>query len=481
MTKKTAFDKTGNAALAPIVTAPPVLRRTPDQHRRGSRVAHTVSRRSAGLSGDVAIPGDKSISHRALMIGGLAVGETRITGLLEGEDVHRTADAMRALGAEVRRAEDGAWFVRGPGIGGLGEPDGVLDMGNSGTAARLLMGVLATHPFTSVLAGDRSLQGRPMTRVTTPLGRMGATFHGRAGGRLPMAVVGTAAPMPIAYEPDVASAQVKSAVLLAGLNTPGRTSVIERRPTRDHTELMLRHFGATVTVEPLPGGGRAVSLEGWPEIAGRDVVVPGDISSAAFPLVAGLIVADSDVTVRNVGINPLRAGLLETLAEMGASIETFERREQAGEPVADLRIRAGALRGVHVPAARAPSMIDEYPILAVAAACAEGTTRMEGLGELRVKESDRLRAVATGLAACGVRVEVEADTLIVHGIGAPPAGGGRIVTDLDHRIAMAFLVLGAATRDPVGVDDIAPIATSFPGFVALMNGLGARIETEEAP
>ena len=438
-----------------------------------------ISQRSAGLTGDIAVPGDKSISHRALMIGGLAVGETRITGLLEGEDVLRTAEAMRALGAEIRRADDGDWFAAGPGIGGLREPAEMLDMGNSGTATRLLMGLLATHPFTSFLCGDRSLSSRPMTRVTAPLQRMGAEFRCRSGGRLPLAVVGTAQPIPIVHEPEVASAQVKSAVLLAGLNAPGRTTVIERRPTRDHTELMLRHFGAQVDVEEADGGGRAVTVVGQPEITGRTVTVPGDISSAAFPLIGALIVPDSDIVVRGVGINALRAGLIDSLAEMGAEIEILGRRTEAGEPVADIRARASELRGIDVPAERAPSMIDEYPILAMAAACARGTTRMDGLAELRVKESDRLHAVAVGLTACGVTVEEEPDALVVHGVGGPPPGGASVAADLDHRIAMAFLVLGAASRAPVDIDDIATIATSFPEFVSLMNELGARIDVKE--
>ncbi|MCC7271300.1 MAG: 3-phosphoshikimate 1-carboxyvinyltransferase [Alphaproteobacteria bacterium] len=431
------------------------------------------------LSGDIAVPGDKSISHRALMLGSLAVGETTITGLLEGEDVLRTAAAMRALGAEVLQRADGTWRVQGAGVGSLVEPAQVLDMGNAGTGARLLMGVVAAHPITALFTGDASLVRRPMGRVMTPLRQMGARFMARTGDRMPLALAGAATPMPITYRLPVASAQVKSAILLAGLNTPGRTTVVEPEPTRDHTELMLRHFGAGVTVED-GAEGRVVALTGQPELTGRPVVVPGDPSSAAFPIVAALLVEGSDVLVRNVGLNPLRTGLLTTLAEMGADITVEGGRVEAGEPVGDLRVRGtGPLRGVTVPAARAPSMIDEYPVLACLAAAARGDTVMEGLGELRVKESDRLSAVAEGLAACGAAVTVEGDTLTVRGAGRAPRGGGRIVTRLDHRIAMAFLVLGLATDEPVAIDDDEAIATSFPGFVRLLNGLGGRITAPE--
>jgi 3-phosphoshikimate 1-carboxyvinyltransferase len=445
-----------------------------------------VSRRAAGLSGDSAVPGDKSISHRALMLGALAVGETAIEGLLEGEDVLRTAAALQALGARIersppRRGPDangggGAWRVRGRGVGGLAEAAQVLDMGNSGTAARLLTGVLATHPFTSFLTGDSSLVSRPMARVIEPLQRMGASFVARAGGRLPLAVTGAEAPIPIRYALPVPSAQVKSAVLLAGLNAPGRTTVVESLPTRDHTERMLAHFGAEISCETSAGGARAVTLVGQPELAAKPLKVPGDVSSAAFPLVAALIVPDSRLILRRVGLNPLRSGLLETLAEMGAGIAVANRREECGEPLADLTVATAALRGVDVPPERAPSMIDEYPVLAVAAACADGVTRMRGLRELRVKESDRLAAVAAGLAAAGAKVEVGEDWLAVHGSGRPPAGGANVIVNLDHRIAMAFLVLGMAAREAVRIDDASPIDTSFPGFVPLMNGLGARIE-----
>ncbi|SDH11998.1 3-phosphoshikimate 1-carboxyvinyltransferase [Roseospirillum parvum] len=437
-----------------------------------------VARRGGRLAGSIAVPGDKSISHRALMLGALAVGETRVSGLLEGEDVLRTAAAMRALGASVARAETAEgplWTLHGRGVGGLREPDEVLDMGNAGTGARLLMGLLATHPLFAVLTGDASLRRRPMARVTEPLGRFGATFHGRAGGRLPIAVLGTGQALPVRYRLPVASAQVKSALLLAGLNTAGTTTVIEPVPTRDHSERMLTHFGAHLDAVSDDDGAPGIALAGQPELVGADVVVPGDPSSAAFPLVAGLLVPDSRLTVRGVGLNPRRTGLLATLAEMGADLEATNQRTEGGEPVADLTVTHGPLKGIDVPADRAPDMIDEYPILAVAAAGAEGTTRMRGLGELRVKESDRLGGTARGLAACGVAVEIEGDDLIVHGSGRPPAGGATIAVELDHRMAMAFLVLGLIADSPVAIDDGRAIDTSFPGFVDLMTGLGATI------
>jgi len=440
-----------------------------------------ISRRARTLAGEGSVPGDKSISHRALIVGSVAVGETRVSGLLEADDVLRTVDALRALGAQVDRDADGVWHVFGRGVGGLAEPASVLDMGNSGTGARLLMGLLATHPFTSFFTGDASLSARPMDRVMTPLRRMGAAISARSGDRLPLMIRGTTAPLPITYELPVASAQVKSAVLLAGLNTPGTTTVVEPQPTRDHSELMLRHFGAEVAVEHLDGGGRSIALAGQPEIAGRPVVVPGDLSSAAFPLVAALLVPGSRLTLSRVGVNALRSGLVQTLGEMGAGIAVADRRTEGGEPVADLTVEAGPLRGVEVPPERAPSMIDEYPVLAVAAACAEGVTRMTGLAELRVKESDRLGAMARGLEACGVRVEQSPDALTVHGTGRAPPGGARIAVQRDHRIAMAFLVLGMATAEPVAIDDAGPIETSFPGFAGFMNGLGARIADEDAP
>ncbi|MHB1217682.1 MAG: 3-phosphoshikimate 1-carboxyvinyltransferase [Alphaproteobacteria bacterium] len=436
-----------------------------------------VSRMADALKGEARVPGDKSISHRALMTGALAIGESRIEGLLEGDDVLRTAAALRALGARVERKAPGSWAVAGLGVGGLGEPDQVLDMGNSGTGARLLMGLVATHAFTAHFTGDASLVKRPMARVTAPLERMGANFLTRSGGRLPLAVIGTGEPVPISYRLPVPSAQVKSAILYAALNTPGETTVIEPQPTRDHTELMLRHFGAELRVETHGDGARAVTLVGQPELTARDLRVPADISSAAFPLVAALLTPGSEITLPEVGINPLRAGLIETLREMGADLRLANERVVAGERVADLVVRCGTLKGIEVQAERAPRMIDEYPILAVAASCARGTTRLRGLAELRVKESDRLSAIARGLAACGVTVAVDGDDLTVEGTGAPPKGGARVESELDHRIAMSFLVLGMVAKEPVSVDDGEPIETSFPIFVSLMNRLGARIET----
>ena len=420
------------------------------------------------------MPGDKSISHRALILGSLAIGRTRINGLLEGEDVLRTATAMRALGAGVTREAAGAWSVDGVGIGGLAEPADMLDLGNSGTGARLLMGVVAGHAITAFFTGDASLRRRPMGRVAEPLRRMGARIVAREGGRLPLAVIGAASPLPITHPLPVPSAQVKSAVLLAGLSAPGETTVIEPLPTRDHSERMLRHFGATVLVEPRDDAWRIV-LSGQPELRAADLIVPGDPSSAAFPTVAASLIPGSELVIEGVGVNPLRTGLFDTLREMGADLAFAQERIEGGEPVADLIIRAGTLRGVEVPPERAPRMIDEYPILAVAAAFARGPTIMRGLAELRVKESDRLGAIATGLAACGVAATIDGDTLIVEGKGTPPPGGGAIATHLDHRIAMAFLVLGMAARNPTCIDDGETIATSFPGFAELMNGLGASI------
>lgn len=431
-------------------------------------------RSSAGLTGTIRVPGDKSISHRVLMFGALAVGKTCITGLLEGEDVLRTAAAMRALGAEVQRDPNGTWVVAGRGIGGLVEPDDVLDMGNSGTAARLLCGILASHDLFAVMTGDASLRQRPMRRVIEPLSACGARFSARAGGKLPMAVQGAEDALPLDYEVPVPSAQVKSAVLLCGLNAPGFTRVTEKEATRDHTENMLRHFGAEITVEPR-GRGRVITLRGQPELTGADVIVPGDPSSAAFPLIAALITPGSRLTIEGVGLNPLRTGLLTTLQQMGADITIANCRTEGGEPVGDLTGVHGPLRAIDVPAARAPSMIDEYPVLAMATAFAEGVTRMRGLKELRVKESDRLSATAALLEANGVRVEVDGDDLIVHGTGRPPAGGATVTTHMDHRIAMSALVLGVTTTKAVTVDDASFIDTSFPGFTALMNGIGAKL------
>jgi 3-phosphoshikimate 1-carboxyvinyltransferase len=447
----------------------------PDDHAPRTAAPLTASRPGSPLAGTVRIPGDKSISHRALMLGALAVGRTEITGLLEGEDVLATAAALRALGARVTRAAEGRWLVDGVGVGGLSEPSDLIDLGNSGTAARLLLGILATHPLTAFVTGDASLRLRPMGRVVEPLSSFGARFVTRDGGRLPLAVTGATSPTPVTYRLPVPSAQVKSAVLLAGLNTPGTTTVIEPVPTRDHTERLLRHFGATVASEPEGHGGRRVSVDGQPELKAAPIAVPGDPSSAAFPLVAALLVPGSEVTIAGIGLNPLRNGLIDSLREMGADIVALNERIEGGEPVADLRVRAGALQGAEIPPERAPTMIDEYPILAVAAACARGRTVMRGLAELRVKESDRLAGTAEGLTRCGVRVAVEGDDLIVEGAGNFPAGDAVIETRLDHRIAMAFVVLGLVASEPVRIDDARTIATSFPDFVPLMNRLGAGL------
>lgn len=437
-------------------------------------VSKLVSQPAQALKGRVTVPGDKSISHRALMIGASAVGETRISGLLEGEDVLCTAAALRALGATIEK-QDNAWSVTGVGVGGFSPPDEIIDVGNAGTAARLLMGLLATQDMKVHLTGDASLRSRPMNRVIVPLSQMGAAFDARDGGRMPLVLHGAAEPIPIEYDVPVPSAQVKSAILLAALNTPGTTIVTEREATRDHTENMLRSFGADIEVSVVDGGGRQISVGGFAELEATDVAVPGDPSSAAYPGVAALIVPGSEVTVDNVGMNPLRAGLFDTLREMGADLDYTNEREAAGEQVADVTFRHGALNGVDIPAERAPSMIDEYPIVAVAASVAAGETRMRGLAELRVKESDRFKAILDGLAACGVAARAEDDDIVIQGCGGLPAGGAEIAVNLDHRIGMSFLVLGLATRNPVSIDDAAAIGTSFPGFVDLMNGLGTNI------
>ena len=439
--------------------------------------AQPMTARSSGpLSGRAEVPGDKSISHRALIFGAMAVGETRITGLLEGQDVLDTARAMRAFGAEVVQHGQGAWSVHGVGVGGFSEPADVIDCGNSGTGVRLIMGCMATTAMTATFTGDASLRKRPMGRVTDPLALFGARAYGRAGGRLPMTVVGAADPVPVRYATPVASAQVKSAVLLAGLNAPGQTVVIEREATRDHSERMLRGFGAEVSVEQTTEG-HVITLTGRPELRPQTVAVPRDPSSAAFPVCAALIVQGSDILVPGVSQNQTRNGLYLTLVEMGAEIDFLNPREEGGEPVADLRVCfSGAMVGIEVPPERAPSMIDEYPVLSVVAACASGRTVMRGVKELRVKESDRIDAMARGLEACGVRVEEDEDTLIVHGLGAGGVpGGATCKTHLDHRIAMSFLVLGMATKAPVSVDDASPIVTSFPVFAPLMTGLGADL------
>jgi 3-phosphoshikimate 1-carboxyvinyltransferase len=434
-----------------------------------------TARKSPPLQGRVRVPGDKSISHRAMMFGLLAVGETRVTGLLEGEDVLRSAEAARALGAEVERIEAGLWRVRGVGVGSLLEPRGVLDFGNAGTGSRLMMGVIGGHPIRATFDGDASLRKRPMRRILDPLSRMGVkVIDQQEGGRLPLTIEGPKTAIPITYETPVASAQIKSAILFAALNAPGKTTVIESEASRDHTEKLLAYFGAEILVEPYgpKGEGRRITLTGQPELQPRPIVVPADPSSAAFPIVAALITPDSDIVLEAVMMNPLRTGLMASLIEMGARIEIQAEREEGGERVADLRVRHSALRGIDVPAARAPSMIDEYPVLSVAASFAEGVTRMNGLQELRVKESDRLAAVAKGLRQAGVSHAIEGDDLIVEGRGRAP-GGGLVATHMDHRIAMSFLVMGLASEKPMKVDDTAFIATSFPSFVPMMRGLGA--------
>ncbi len=425
------------------------------------------------LGGKVRVPGDKSISHRALILGALAVGETRISGLLEGEDVLNTAKSMGALGARVERTGAFAWSVRGVGVGGFAAPAEALDFGNSGTGCRLVMGAVAGCPITAVFDGDASLRSRPMRRILDPLELMGAKAgEASDGGRLPLTLHGARAPVPITYRTPVASAQIKSAVLLAGLAAPGVTTVIESEASRDHTELMLKHFGADIVSTREGAHGRKIALTGEPELHGADVVVPADPSSAAFPIVAALIVEGSDIVLSDVMTNPLRTGLFTTLREMGGSIEESETRGDAGEPMAQLRVRASKLRGVEVPAERAPSMIDEYLVLAVAASFAEGTTIMRGLQELRVKESDRLEATADMLRVNGVKVEISGDDLIVEGRGHVP-GGGVVATHMDHRIAMSALVMGCAADKPVTIDDTAFIATSFPDFIPMMRTLGA--------
>ncbi|MEN6542139.1 3-phosphoshikimate 1-carboxyvinyltransferase [Parvibaculum sp.] len=428
---------------------------------------------SHSLTGRLRVPGDKSISHRALIFGALTVGETKITGLLEGEDVLATAETMRRLGAEVTRTGEGAWTVHGVGVGALREPSQPLDFGNSGTGARLIMGLVAGHPITATFIGDASLSRRPMGRVITPLSQMGAVFHAREGGRLPLTLTGAREALPITYRSPVASAQVKSAVLLAGLNARGVTTVIEPVPTRDHTERMLRAFGAHVETETLPDGALAIHLTGQPELHPCPIIVPGDPSSAAFPVVAALIVPGSEVVVEGITLNPHRAGLYTTLIEMGADIEIMNQREEGGEPVADLRVRASRLHGIEVPPERAASMIDEYPVLAIAASFASGQTVMRGIHELRVKESDRIAATAAGLRLNGIKVHETEDSMTVEGREGHVDGGGHVVTHMDHRIAMSFLVMGLAAHKPVTVDDATMIATSFPNFIPLMRELGA--------
>ncbi|KAA0920404.1 3-phosphoshikimate 1-carboxyvinyltransferase [Aquicoccus porphyridii] len=438
-----------------------------------------ISTPCGALAGVAEVPGDKSISHRALILGAMCVGETVVSGLLEGEDVLATAQAMRDFGAEVTRDDDGTWHVQGVGVGGFAEPAAVIDCGNAGTGVRLIMGAMATQPITACFTGDASLVSRPMGRVTDPLALFGARAMGRSGGRLPMVIEGARDPVPVSYEVPVPSAQVKSAVLLAGLNAPGQTVVIECEATRDHTERMLEGFGAEITVAE-EDGKRVITLIGQPELCPQVIAVPRDPSSAAFPVCAALIVPGSDVFVPGIGLNPTRAGLFETLREMGADLTYENPREEGGEPVADLRARYSPdMRGIKVPPERAASMIDEYPILSVVAANATGQTVMRGVKELRVKESDRIEAMARGLRANGVEVETGEDWWIVTGCGAGGvAGGAEVETFLDHRIAMSFLCLGMAAQAPVRLDDGAPVATSFPIFEPLMAGLGADIQKD---
>jgi 3-phosphoshikimate 1-carboxyvinyltransferase len=434
-----------------------------------------TARRGGPVQGRARVPGDKSISHRALILASLTVGESTVAGLLEGEDVLHTAEAMRALGARLERGDDGVWRIHGVGVGGFAAPVGPLDFGNSGTGCRLTLGAVAGCPVTATFDGDASLRKRPMRRVLDPLERMGARVMDCAeGGRLPLTLQGARDCVPIVYESPVPSAQLKSAVLLAGLAAPGETTVIESQASRDHTERMLKHFGAKIVSRVHGEHGRRITLQGQPELTPVNVVVPADPSSAAFPLVAALIVPGSDLVLEAVMTNPLRTGLYATLREMGAKIETLATRDDGGEEVADLRVTVSALKGVDVPAERAPAMIDEYPVLAVAASFAEGVTRMRGLQELRVKESDRLEATAAMLRTNGVTVEIEGDDMIVHGKPSV-AGGGDVATHMDHRIAMAALMMGLAADNPVRIDDSAFIATSFPGFVELMRSLGCDL------
>jgi 3-phosphoshikimate 1-carboxyvinyltransferase len=444
-------------------------------HVHGSSPAPLLSKPAQGLKGQIRVPGDKSISHRSLMFGAVAVGETRASGLLEGEDVVNTAKAMQALGAKVERTAGGIWCIQGVGVSGLQSPKGDLDFGNSGTGVRLALGLMASTPLTARCIGDASLSKRPMGRVTVPLAEIGARFETAEGNRLPLTLHGARNAVPITYTLPVASAQVKSAVLLAGLNTPGRTTVIEPVATRDHTERMLKAFGAALETE-VRADGRHIMITGQRELKAQVIDAPADPSSAAFPMVAALITEGSDITIGNVMLNQTRTGLITTLIEMGGDIAILNKRLAGGEEVGDLRIRSSRLKGVNVPAERAPSMIDEYPALAVAAAFARGTTHMAGLEELRVKESDRLAAVEAGLKANGVTTRSGHDWLEVE--GGKVAGGGTVVTHLDHRIAMAFLVMGLAAGKGVSVDDGAIIATSFPNFTELMNGMGCRIEPQ---
>lgn len=433
-----------------------------------------TSRAGGALKGTVEIPGDKSVSHRSLILGAMSVGKTEITGLLEGQDVLDTAKAMASFGAKVERLGDGHWTVDGLGVGGFVEPQDVIDCGNAGTGVRLIMGAMATCPITATFTGDASLRSRPMNRITDPLSLFGAQSVGRANGLLPLTIVGARDPMPVRYVSPHPSAQIKSAVLLAGLNAPGETVLIEQEKTRDHSERMLAGFGATIHTEETPDGFE-ITLTGQPELTGQTLAVPRDPSSAAFPIAAAVLVEGSEIVIPNIGMNPTRTGLITTLLEMGADITLENERIEGGEPVADLRVKASNLTGVDVPPERAPSMIDEYPILSVLASFAKGKTSMTGVKELRVKECDRIDAMARGLEACGVTIEEGEDFMIVHGQEGDVQGGATCKTHLDHRIAMSFLCMGLATKQPVSVDDGGAIATSFPIFEDLMTGLGASI------
>ena len=442
----------------------------------------THSNLSNPLIGSITVPGDKSISHRALMVGTLAVGETLIDGLLESEDIKATMRAMRELGAEIEYTnahEEKLWQIYGRGIGGIIEPKNVLDLGNSGTSARLITGMLASHNITATLVGDTSLSSRPMQRVLDPLNNIGAKFLARTGGKLPITINGTNQALPNNLTLEVASAQVKSAILLAGLNTVGHTVLIEPTPSRDHTERMLSHFGAEISVKENENGSREITLVGQPELTGRKIIIPGDISSAAFIIVGAAITPGSNVEIRNVGINPLRTGLIDSLKEMGADLKILKIRKNTNEPVADIQIKYKPLNGVTIPANRAPSMIDEYPILSIAAAVAKGTSVFEGIGELRVKESDRLTAMTESLKDCGITAGSTANSLTITGTNGPLIGGVTIASRLDHRIAMSFLVLGLICKNPISIDDAGPIETSFPGFINLMNKLGANMKFEK--
>ncbi len=435
-----------------------------------------TSKKCSSLNGYARIPGDKSMSHRAIMFGALAIGETIISGLLEGDDVLHSAAAMRAMGAKIHHGDDGLWRIHGVGIGGLREPEQVLEMGNSGTSTRLLMGLVGGHDITATFTGDSSLIKRPMGRVIKPLEMMGANFLSRSKGRLPLTVKGAKNVLPIEYKLPIASAQVKSAIMLAGLNAVGRTTIIEDHPTRDHSENMLRHFGVDVEIEELENGTQAVHIQGHQELQGCAIDVPSDPSSAAFPIVAALITGDSEITLPNIGINPRRDGVFVTLQEMGADLQYEHIKTQSGEKIATIKATSkNKLKGINIPESRVPSMIDEFPILAIAASCAQGTTKMSGLKELRVKESDRLAMIAQGLESCGVKLEMGEDSLTIYGNGKPPKGGALIETALDHRIAMSFLTLGCAADEPIQIDNAAPIKTSFPDFIEIMNNLGANI------